>query len=50
MLQVKGFYRNPIDGEFGPATQRAIMNFQGERNLVQDGVVGVETWQALLKP
>jgi peptidoglycan hydrolase-like protein with peptidoglycan-binding domain len=39
-----------IDGVYGPDTERAVLAFQGRVGLRQDGVVGQETWQALLAP
>lgn len=35
------------DGDFGPDTKRAVVAFQGSRNLEQDGVVGKLTVAAL---
>ena len=36
-----------LDGDFGPATQRAVISFQTSRNLTANGVVDKQTWQAL---
>jgi uncharacterized protein (TIGR02594 family) len=36
-----------IDGDFGPQTEQAVINYQRSRGLGVDGVVGQETWQAL---
>jgi hypothetical protein len=36
------------DGIFGNETYNAVMEFQGSRNLVVDGVVGSKTWETLL--
>ena len=38
------------DGEFGPATTQAVKNFQIARRLQVDGVIGADTWSALLTP
>ena len=51
MLQEKltaaGYPLNPIDDKFGPNTDTAVTNFQREKKLKVDGVVGVNTWDAL---
>lgn len=36
------------DGEYGPDTKRALTRFQKYRRLEQDGVIGPDTWSALL--
>ena len=36
-----------IDGDFGPATEKAVKEFQRDHGLAQDGVCGEKTWKAL---
>ncbi len=36
-----------VDGKFGPATEQAVINFQVQAGLKQDGKVGPNTWDAL---
>ena len=35
------------DGDFGPNTEKAVLNFQSDHNLTSDGVVGPKTFKAL---
>ena len=55
----KGFYVSLVqtclggstaDGDFGPMTHQAVLQFQRDHRLDDDGVVGVYTWRELLRP
>ncbi|WP_035290296.1 N-acetylmuramoyl-L-alanine amidase [Clostridium sp. KNHs214] len=37
-----------VDGVFGQFTENAVKAFQKNKNLVADGIVGINTWKALL--
>lgn len=37
------------DGEFGDCTDKAVRNFQTERKIEVDGIVGPQTWKELFK-
>ncbi|AFM40936.1 putative peptidoglycan-binding domain-containing protein [Desulfosporosinus acidiphilus SJ4] len=47
ILKRKGFYPGMVDGVFGPITKTAVLSFQENMGLVQDGIVGRKTWNAL---
>lgn len=43
MLAVVHFNPGPVDGAFGPMTQRAVRAFQTRHGLIVDGVAGPQT-------
>lgn len=47
-LKALGYYRGKVDGINGKLTQEAIKGFQRDHNLLVDGIVGQNTWRALL--
>ena len=48
-LATLGFDPGPIDGAYGPATERAVRTFQSSAGIEADGVVGPETRAALAR-
>ena len=48
LLRAEG-YALAADGTFGPQTRSAVKSFQGTEGLTVDGIVGPNTWQALIK-
>lgn len=50
LLQTKlGLLGEAIDGKFGAKTEEAVKRFQHNKGLLEDGIVGQETWSALLE-
>jgi len=47
-LNALGYNVGNVDGDFGTATAIAIANFQRDRGLETDGVIGLETYRALM--
>ncbi|MFN2608279.1 MAG: peptidoglycan-binding protein [Acidimicrobiales bacterium] len=48
LLRQHGHPEVVVDGIFGPRTEAAVRAFQQSRGLVVDGVVGNQTWPALV--
>jgi len=46
-LVALGYSTGGVDGKYGPATERAVREFQTSSGLVVDGVAGPETLAAL---
>ena len=46
-LKTLGFYNGKIDGIFGNQTRNAVLIFQKNFGITQDGIVGNQTWQKL---
>lgn len=47
LLDKLGYGDAAIDGIFGPDTQEAVLDFQDDMGLKQDGIVGRKTWWEL---
>jgi peptidoglycan hydrolase-like protein with peptidoglycan-binding domain len=46
LLNQRG-YNLDVDGIFGPKTDQAVRDFQGNQGLEADGIIGEDTWYAL---
>ena len=49
ILKLMGYYTMDIDSSFGPGMEQAVRNYQRDKGLEVDGVIGVNTWSKLLK-
>lgn len=43
-----GYTDVDVDADFGPLTREAVEDFQAAYDLTVDGIVGLDTWQALV--
>src|SRR6056297_1984673 len=50
LLQSAGCFSGKRDGDFGRLTEAAVREFQAENGLAADGIVGPNTWAALMQP
>ncbi|MGD1805527.1 peptidoglycan-binding domain-containing protein [Dapis sp. BLCC M126] len=50
LLNDAGYGSLVADGIFGVRTDAAVMMFQKDRSLIVDGIVGSQTWGALVPP
>jgi len=46
-LHKLGYYNGPLDGNYGPTSEKAVKDFQAAHFLMANGVVGPETWNLL---
>lgn len=48
LLRQHGYTNLPVDGTFGSETHAKVKNFQNKNGIEEEGVVGQETWEALI--
>jgi peptidoglycan hydrolase-like protein with peptidoglycan-binding domain len=49
VLKLNGYYFGSVDGFFGTMTKVAVIQFQTNKGLSPDGIVGFKSWHALSK-
>ncbi|MBR8833418.1 MAG: peptidoglycan-binding protein [Stigonema ocellatum SAG 48.90 = DSM 106950] len=50
ILIVNGYLGNEdYDANFGQKTEQAVKNYQQKHGLTADGIVGIRTWEELIK-
>jgi peptidoglycan hydrolase-like protein with peptidoglycan-binding domain len=49
ILKNKGYYKDNLDGIFGKNTKQAVLDFQKERGIKQDGIIGKDTIRELME-
>jgi peptidoglycan hydrolase-like protein with peptidoglycan-binding domain len=47
-LAFGGYLQTAPDGLYGPLTKQAVQRFQSDKGLAIDGIVGPNTWAALM--
>lgn len=48
-LRQMGYFQGPTTGFYGPLTEAAMQQFQRDTGLTPDGIVGADTWRALME-
>lgn len=48
-LRQAGLYNGEVDSMFGPQTRAAVISFQQQENLSADGIIGPQTWEAMVQ-
>ena len=46
-LKILGYYTGKLDGDYGDGTTKAVMEYQGDHDLLADGVAGKETVKSI---
>ena len=49
ILKYEGHYKDTLDGKFGKNTKQAVMDFQREKGIKEDGIIGKDTKRELEK-